>query len=75
MKRRLPLRAVRAAQTPKTSQSQIARRAGMRLFRYWQIENGEGNPPTPGEREAIAAALGVRLAEVEWPSVHAVKAS
>ena len=71
MKRRLVLRAVRAAQDPKVSQSQLARKAGMGLFRYWQIENGEGPEPSPIEREAVAAALMVKASEIAWPERQA----
>lgn len=68
MKRaRLPLRAIRAAQEPKTSQSQLARRAGLALYRYWQIENGEGPDPTKDEQAAVATALGVKVADIAWP--------
>ncbi len=61
------LRALRAAHEPKISQSQLARRAGMALFRIWQIENGEGPASTKSEREAIAAALGVKVTDIAWP--------
>ena len=68
MKReRLLLGAVRASQRPKKSQSQVARKAGMGLYRYWQIENGDGRPPTKDEQAAVAAALGVSVNAIEWP--------
>lgn len=69
MKRRLLLRALRASQEPKVSQSQLARKAGLASFRYWQIENGEGPPPTKDERDAVAAALDVSVGSIEWPEV------
>jgi transcriptional regulator with XRE-family HTH domain len=72
MKKRTVLRAVRAAHEPKVSQSKIARKAGMGLVRYWQIENGEGPEPSDTERQAIAAALGVSIADIQWPEVGAV---
>lgn len=77
MKReRLRLRAIRAAKEPKVSQSQVARAAGMGLYRYWQIENGDGVEPTRDEREAVAAALGVKVSDIGWPDFKgAVKAS
>lgn len=72
--KRLPLRAVRAAQAPKVSQIQAARKAGMGTFRYWQIENGEGPEPTNDERAAVAAVFGVRVSEIAWPHLE-VRAS
>ena len=56
------------------TQHQVARFAGMNQTRYWQIENGEGLPPTKDEREAVAAALAVKVSEIEWPELG-VKAS
>jgi len=67
-KKRLRLRALRASHEPYLTQSQIARRAGMGLFRYWQIENGEGPLATADERTAIAAVLAVRPIDVAWPA-------
>lgn len=64
------LRVLRAAHSPKVSQSQTARKAGMGIFRYWQIENGEGLEPTKDEREAVAAALGVKVSDIAWPPTH-----
>jgi transcriptional regulator with XRE-family HTH domain len=46
----------------------MARRAGMNISRYWQIENGEGLPPSEDERLAIAEELGVRPSEIAWPT-------
>lgn len=67
MKRRWPLRAARAAQDPRVSQSQLARKAGMGSFRYWQIENGEGPDPSDEEKTAVAAVLHLRVSDIEWP--------
>jgi transcriptional regulator with XRE-family HTH domain len=64
---RLLLRVIRAAQEPRVSQAQIAKRAGLGLHRYWQIENGEGPDPSLDEKAAIAAALGVEVAGISWP--------
>lgn len=68
------LRAVRASLQPKVSQSQLARKAGMGLYRYWQIENGEGPSPNSDEKDAVAAALDVKASEIAWPEVAKVKA-
>lgn len=68
-RRRSRLRTIRADQEPKLSQSQLARKAGLGLYRYWQIENGEGPDTTKDEREAVAAALGVKVAEIDWPEL------
>lgn len=68
VKGRLVLAAIRASQQPKVTQSQLARKAGMGSFRYWQIENGEGPEPTKDERDAVAAALGVKVSDIAWPS-------
>lgn len=65
---RVRLRAARAALEPKRSQSQIAKTAGMGLYRYWQIENGEGQSPSDDEMNAVAAALGVKRSDIAWPS-------
>ena len=51
------------------TQLQIARLAGMNHTRYWQIENGEGPDPSRDEREAVAAALGVKVSEIDWPEL------
>lgn len=56
------------------TQHQVARRSGMNQTRYWQIENGEGLEPTPDEQRAVAAALGVKVTEIDWPELG-VKAS
>lgn len=74
-KARLPLGAIRALERPKVSQSQVARKAGMGTFRYWQIENGEGPEPTTDEKKAVAAALNIKVADIAWPEVATVKAS
>lgn len=64
----LLLRVLRAAQEPKITQSQLARKAGLSAARYWQIENGEGADSTRTERDAIAIALGIKSAQVAWPT-------
>lgn len=69
MKRRLLLRVARAAHEPKVNQSHVARKAGMGLNRYWQIENGEGLPPSADEKTAVATALNLRVTDIEWPDV------
>lgn len=63
------LRVARAAHEPKVNQTNIARKAGMGIFRYWQIENGEGLPPSNEEKDAVAAALSLRVSDIEWPVV------
>ena len=72
-KSRLPLPAIRALQRPKRSQGKVAKAAGMAYWRYWQIESGEGVEPTKDEREAVAAALGVKVSAIAWPEREAVK--
>lgn len=57
------------------TQAQVARHAGMSQTRYFQIENGEGRAPNNDEQDAVADALGVTVAEIEWPELAAVKAS
>jgi len=74
-KARVLLRVLRAQQEPKLTQSAVARRAGLSRSRYWQIEVGEGSEPSSGEREAVAAALGVKVSEIAWPEVARAKAS
>lgn len=66
------LRTIRADIEPKASQIQIARLAGLSPKRYWEIENGEGSQPSSDEQRAIAAALGVRPADIAWPARHPV---
>lgn len=56
------------------TQIDVARRAGMNVTRYWQIEKGYGNPATKPEREAVAAALSVKVSEIAWPELE-VRAS
>lgn len=75
MKKRLLLRALRAGQDPKVSQSQLARKAGIPPFRYWQIENGEGPELSRDEQDAIAVALDVKVSDIAWPHLEAAKAS
>lgn len=69
------LRVVRAAQEPKVTQSRVARKAGLSVSRYWQIENGEGSDPSDAERTAIATALGVQASEIAWPEAEKAQAS
>jgi transcriptional regulator with XRE-family HTH domain len=66
------LRVLRAAQEPKVTQSQLARKAGLSAARYWQIENGEGSIPSLEEQAAIASALGVKPTQIAWPQQEAV---
>jgi hypothetical protein len=73
--RRIRLRAARAQLDPKVSQSKLAMSAGMPMWRYQQIETGAGDEPTDEEQQAIAAALGVRVSQLEWPDVLKVRAS
>jgi DNA-binding XRE family transcriptional regulator len=68
MKRRTLLRAARAAKQPKVTQAQLARKAGIGSFRIWQIENGEGQPVSDDEKDAVAAALDLRVSDIDWPS-------
>lgn len=75
MKKRMLLRAVRASQDPKVSQSQLARKAGLALFRYWQIENGEGPTVSDDEKGAVAAALHVKVSDIAWSEFSKAKAS
>jgi DNA-binding XRE family transcriptional regulator len=75
-KGRLLLRVLRAAQEPKVTQAQLARKAGIGSFRIWQIENAEGPDVTPDEKSAVAAALNVKVSDIAWPeSQRAAKAS
>lgn len=74
-KTRSRLRVIRAGHEPKISQMQVARRAGMGTYRYWQIENGEGQPANETERSAVAAVLGVSVNDVAWPEIEKARAS
>lgn len=69
------LRAVRAAQEPKVTQSRVARKAGLSVSRYWQIENGEGSESSDDERQAIADALSVKASDIAWPEAEKAQAS
>lgn len=62
------LRVLRAEQD--VTQSHVARKAGISRSRYWQIEVGEGSVPRDEERSAVAAALGVRVSDIEWPVTY-----
>lgn len=81
MKSRWLLRALRANQQPKLSQRQLAQRVATRLNRsfseprYWQIENGYGNPASQDERAAIAAELNVKPSAIDWPALEGARAS
>ena len=68
MRTRSLLRVLRAAKVPKLTQLQLARRAQIGSYRYWQIENGEGTAPTEVERQAIAKVLAVNVGAIAWPS-------
>ena len=69
----LRLRVLRADQ--EVSQSQLARKAGLHVNRYWHIENGEGSPPTKDEQLNIALALGVKVTAIAWPEFEKAEAS
>lgn len=69
------LRVLRAGHEPKLSQSQLARKAGLALFRYWQIENGEGPESSKDERQAVASALDVKVSDIAWPERDKARAS
>jgi transcriptional regulator with XRE-family HTH domain len=75
MKRGMRLRTLRADQEPEVTQRQMARLAGMNLTRYWQIENGEGPEPTKDEKQAVAAALGVKVSDIVWPDLSKERAT
>jgi DNA-binding XRE family transcriptional regulator len=75
MKKRWLLRVLRAASEPRLTQSQLARKAGLATFRYWQIENGEGPVPSEVEKGAIAAALKTTPADIAWPEFERAQAS
>lgn len=47
----------------------------MSQARYSQIENGTGNEPHPFDKEAIALALGVTVADIAWPEFQRTAAS
>lgn len=40
----------------------------MSQARYSQIENGEGKEPDQDEKSAVAAALSVKVSDIDWPS-------
>lgn len=73
MKGPLKLRVLRAEHD--LTQAKLARRARLNVTRYWQIENGEGLPPTDDERFAIATALDVKVTEIAWPEREKARAS
>lgn len=45
----------------------------MGTYRYWQIENGDGPAPTDEEKRAVAAALHLRVSEIDWPDDSSAK--
>lgn len=55
------------------TQNKLARKAGMHALRYWKIENGELEPDED-EKKAVAAALNVKVSDIEWPSFAEVRA-
>lgn len=69
------LRVLRAQQEPRATQASVAKAIGVSEARYWQIENGFGAPPSDDEKSAVAAALGVRVSEIAWPTFAKTKAS
>lgn len=69
------LRVLRAAHEPRLTQSKVATLLGISRMRYWQIEAGEGPDATAAEKAAVAKVLGVKVADIEWPSFARAKAS
>ncbi len=67
------LRVLRAEQD--ITQSQLAKKAGIGQFRYWQIENNEGGPVRASERLAIAKAFGVKDTDIAWEDTLKAQAS
>jgi transcriptional regulator with XRE-family HTH domain len=57
------------------TQIKLARKAGLNVTRYWQIENGEGLPPTTDERQAVATAFGVKVSGIAWPDLDKARAA
>lgn len=76
------LRALRADQEPRLSQTRLAQKAQallpagrtMGLQRYWQIENGLGAAPRDDEKVAVAAVLGVAVGDIAWPALTEAEA-
>lgn len=67
------LRVIRADMEPRAwSQAKTARASGLALYRYWQLENGDGPGPSSEERHAVAKALGVTVGDIAWPEIVAV---
>jgi transcriptional regulator with XRE-family HTH domain len=62
------LRVLRAEQDVR--QSDVAHKAGLSRSRYAQIETGEGSVPRDDEKQAVAAALNVRVSEIDWPLTY-----
>lgn len=46
------------------TQSKAAKAAGMGLYRFWQIENGDGREASEDEQKAIAKALKAKRDEL-----------
>lgn len=57
------------------TQTKLARAAGLSPARYWQIENGEGSEPSPDEKNAVAAALSVKVSDIAWPEFTAMRSA
>ena len=68
-KERKHLRVLRAERD--ITQMRVARDAGLSNSRYWQIENGFGSDPNDDEQAKVAAALGVKKSDIDWPSLKA----
>lgn len=64
-KQRKRLRVLRAEHD--LTQVKVARMAGLREARYWQIEHAQGAQPREEEKARIAAAFGVRVSDIAWP--------
>lgn len=62
------LKVLRAEQD--VTQHDVATKAGLSRSRYAQIETGEGAVARLEEREAVAAALGVRASDIDWPLTY-----
>ena len=67
------LRVLRVIQEPKITQHELARRSGISRSRYWQIEAGYGSEPSQDEKNAVAAALGVKASDILWPDLSRVR--
>jgi transcriptional regulator with XRE-family HTH domain len=80
-KERTALHVLRAKQ--RVSQDRLIQRIALHLpkgrtmsqARYSQIENGIGRESDTDEQTAVAAALGVKVADIAWPDFPKAKAS